>query len=154
GTNLLVPVRWFQLYWAAASVLLLVVARLAWVRGTDAGARTRIRIARDRWTMPVISTTVVAAIVLVATGAWVYYNTDVLNPYRTEFERGELRADYEKSFKKYLANPQPKVTGVRIAADIFPSEHRIVFKGTFDMKNKSGVAIPELYVNVMNTADI
>ena len=40
------PVFWFMLYWAAASVLLLVAARLFWVRGTDTGGKVRLRIAR------------------------------------------------------------------------------------------------------------
>ncbi|HEY4997788.1 MAG TPA: ABC transporter permease, partial [Usitatibacter sp.] len=48
------PIRWFQLYWGAASILLLVVARLFWVRGSDTGWVERLRIARARWTRPLL----------------------------------------------------------------------------------------------------
>src|SRR5258706_1563558 len=135
--HFLAAVRWFQLYWAAASVLLLVAARLFWVRGTEAHWKVRWAIARQRWTRPVAATTAIAAVVLVATGAWIFYNTNILNPYRNEWTREELRAQYEKAFKPLSAKPQPKIVGVKVAADIFPYEHRAQFKGTFTLKNKS-----------------
>src|SRR5205814_6548070 len=127
--------------WAAASVLLLVVARLLWVRGTDTTGKIRWQLARQRWTRPLAATTAVAALVFVATGAWIFYNTDVLNPYRNEFEREELRAQYEKMYKPLAAKPQPKIVAVRVGVDIFPHRHEIAFKGTYTLKNKSGGAI-------------
>jgi len=148
------PFRWFQLYWAAASVLLLVAARLLWVRGTDTEWRVRLRAAGQRWTRPLVATTAAAAIVFVATGAWIYYNTDVLNPYRSEFARGELVAEYEKMYKPLAAKPQPKVTAVRVDVDIYPHEHHIRFTGTYTLKNKSDAAIPELYLNVSEMAKV
>lgn len=152
--HLLGPVRWFQLYWTAASVLLLVVARLAWVRGSDTGWKQRWRIAVQRWTPPLLATSIAAATVFAATGGWIYYNTNVLNPYRTQFEQDELRAQYEKRYKPLLARPQPKIVAVRIEADIFPYRHRVRFGGTFTLKNKSGAAIPELYINVSPQAAV
>jgi hypothetical protein len=148
------PVRWLQLYWTAASVLLLVAARLFWVRGADTDWRIRWRIAGQRWTGPVVATTAVAAIVFVATGAWIYYNTDVLNTYRSEFARDELLAQYEKLYKPLASKPQPKVTAVRVDVDIYPYQHRIRFAGTYTLKNKGDAAIPELYLNVRESAKI
>jgi hypothetical protein len=150
--HLLAPVRWFQVYWGAASVLLLVVARLFWVRGTDTAWRVRVRIARARWTRPVAATAGVAAAVFVAVGAWIFYNTDVLRPYRSEFAEEELRAQYEKLFKPLESHPQPKVVAVRIDVDIHPAEHKVRFAGTYTLKNKSTAPIPELYVNVREAA--
>ena len=148
------PVRWFQLYWAAASVLLLVAAQLFWVRGSDSGLKVRARIARARWSGASLATAAVAGVVFVATGAWIFYNTNVLNPYRDEFAQEELRARYEKAYKPYAARPQPKLVGVRVAVDIYPHEHRIAFKGTDTLRNKSGAPVPELYVNLSETAEV
>ena len=148
------PVRWFQLYWAAASVLLLVVARLFWVRGADTGWKQRWRIAMQRWTPALVATSAAAAAVFAATGAWIYYNTNVLNPYRTRFENEELQAQYEKSYKRYLARPQPRIVGVRVDADIFPYRHHLRFTGTFTLRNKSGAAIPELYITLSPQAAV
>ncbi|HEY4997658.1 MAG TPA: hypothetical protein VII36_00870, partial [Usitatibacter sp.] len=101
---------------------------------------------------PLLAASAAAAFVFVATGAWIYYNTSVLRPYRSEFAQEELQAEYERLYKPLLAKPQPKIVGVRIAVDIFPHEHRIAFDGTYTLKNKSAVPIPELYVNVRESA--
>jgi len=142
------PVPWFVLYWGAASVLLLLAARLLWVRGTDTGWRVRLAIAAQRASRPVRATAAAALLVLAADGAWIYYNTDVLNRYRTEYAQDELRAQYEKSFKPYAARPQPKVTGVRIAVDLFPHRHRVRARATYTLRNKTAAPIDELYVTL------
>jgi hypothetical protein len=146
------PVWWYMGYGAAAALLLLVVARLAWVRGADTAARTRLRIARGRWTAPLVGTAGVALLAFGATGAWIYYNTNVLNPYRNQYAREALQAGYEKSFKALEARPQPKITAARVAVDIFPREQRVRFNGAYTLRNKSGSPIPELYLLVSETA--
>jgi ABC-2 type transport system permease protein len=148
------PMRWFQLYWLAASVLLLVAARLFWVRGADTDWKVRWRLAGRRWTRPLIATAAAAALVFAATGAWIFYNTNVLNPYRTEFTREGLSAEYEKRFKALAAKPQPKIVAVRVGVDIFPHEHHVRFKGAYTLRNKGGSAIPELYVGLLEEAQV
>jgi hypothetical protein len=148
------PRNWFLLYWLAASVLLLVAARLFWLRGNDTGWKVRARVAAGRWTLPLVGTTAASAIVFVATGAWIFYNTNILNPYRTEFQGEALRARYEKAYKAFEKKPQPKVVGVRVAVDIYPYEHRVALEGTYTLKNKSGAAVPELYVGLLETAEL
>jgi ABC-2 type transport system permease protein len=150
--HFLAAVGWFELYWAAASVLLLLLARLFWVRGTDTAWKVRLAIARARCTLPVRLTASAAALVFVATGAWIFYNTNVLHPYRSDFAEEELRAQYEKLFKPLLARPQPKIVAVRIDMDLHPYEHKVRFRGTYTLKNKTQAAIPELYVNVRESA--
>ena len=142
------PIPWFELYWAAACVLLLLAARLLWVRGTDTGWRARRAIARARITGPVAAAAAVSVVVLAADGAWLYYNTDILNHYRSEYAQDELRAQYEKLFKQYATRPQPKVTGVRIAVDLFPHQHRVEARASYTMRNKAGQPIGELYVTL------
>jgi hypothetical protein len=148
------PIRWFQLYWGAGAVLLLVVARLFWVRGADLDWKLRWRIARTRWTRPLVATAVTAFAVFVATGAWIFYNTDVLNTYRSEYQREALQAQYERLYKPFAARPQPKIVATRIAVDIFPYEHRVRFAGTHTVKNKARGAIEELYVGLPETARV
>jgi ABC-2 type transport system permease protein len=147
------PLFWFMAYWGAASVLMLVVARLAWVRGTDTG-EARWKIARARLTRPVLATTVVAGAAFIALGGWIAYNIMVLNPYRSEFDREELQAEYERKYKPYAGKPQPKVIASRVDVDIFPYEHHVRFRGTYKLQNKSGAPVPELYVGLLEMAQI
>ncbi len=146
--------RWLELYWGAASVLMLMAARVLWVRGVDTPLRARLRIARGRWSLPVMATTAAAAVVFVATGAWIFYNTNVLNVYRTEFARDELRANYEKTYKAYAEKPQPKIAAVTIATDIYPHEHRIRFRGSYKLTNKTGKPVSEIYLEIPEDAEI
>jgi len=147
------PLFWFMAYWGAASVLMLVVARLAWVRGTDTG-KARWKIARASLTRPVVATAVLAGAAFIAIGGWIAYNIMVLNPYRSEFAREELQAEYERKYKSYLGKPQPKVVASRVDVDIFPYEHHIRFRGTYKLENRTASPIPELYVGLLETAKI
>jgi len=151
--HFLAPLFWFMAYWAAASVLLLVVARLAWVRGTDTG-HARWKVARSRFTRPLVATAAVAGIAFVAIGGWIAYNVMVLNPYRSEFAREDLQADYERKYKSYLDKPQPKVVASRVNVDIFPYEHHVRFRGTYTLVNRTESPIPELYVGLLEMAQI
>ena len=148
------PVFTYMAYWGAASILLLVVARLFWVRGTDGGARVRLAIARSRFTRPLVATTAVSLLAFVALGAFIFYNTNVLNTYRNEFTREEVLAQYEKSYKQFENKPQPKVIASRVNADIYPYRHAVHFAGTYTLKNKTDVPISDLYVGLLELAKV
>ena len=56
-------------------------------------------IARSRFTPPVRVVTAVTVALATALGAWIFYNTNVLNHYETADDREALQADYEKRYK-------------------------------------------------------
>ncbi len=147
-------VRWFQAYWGACAVLLLTASSLLWVRGVDGGLKVRLALARSRLSAASKGILAAAATAMLATGIWIFYNTNILNTYRTQFTQDDLRATYEKQYKALEAKPQPKITGVKVAVDIYPHEHRIRFKGTYKLMNKSDAPIPEIYVLVNEAAKI
>ena len=71
---------WFRLYWGAFAVLLLVLAYALWVRGRDGGWRGRAGAAAARMTPGgVVDRRRRAAWRSSALGAWIFYNTHVLN---------------------------------------------------------------------------
>ena len=74
-------VLWFQTYWSFIAGCLFVVAYLGWVRGSESAWRVRLRTAasrlRGRAGMALAASIVCAA----ATGAFVFYNTNILNEY-------------------------------------------------------------------------
>jgi len=145
-------VRWFQLYWGGASLLLLVVARLAWVRGTDAEWKARLQRARSRWGLGTAAAVALGSIVFIATGAWIFYNTHILNPYEDENTQQAQRAEYEKLFKPFATHPQPKVVAVRVQADLRPHAHEVRFRGEFLLRNRNAQPVTELLVNLPEEA--
>ncbi len=145
--HFLPAVFWFRLYWAAFAVLLLVLAYALWVRGRDGGWRGRLRIAAGRMAGPAWSVAGAAGAVFVATGAWIYYNTHVLNAYVSRHDGRQLQADYERKYKSLDGAPQPKITAADVRADIFPYEQRARIAGTLTLVNKTGRPISDLYVH-------
>ena len=128
----------FDAYWAAAALLLAVAGYLFWVRGTTADWRGRVRIARRRFTVPVSIVTASSALAMAGLGSFIFYNTNILNPYLTAYDRQARQADYEKKYKPLAAAPQPKITAVEVAVDLYPGEQRVRMKGRYTLRNRTG----------------
>lgn len=138
---------WFDGYWACLAVVMLVVAALFWARGTDDAWRDRLREARARLHAPALVVLVLAALGFIGSGAWIYYNTNVLNTYRNSTAKTVQRADYEKKYAKYKDAPQPRITAVKAEVDIHPYQRRLDIRAHYTLVNKSTAPISELYVN-------
>jgi hypothetical protein len=134
----LLRVRIFEAYWAAAALLLAVAGYLFWVRGTTEDWKGRLALARRRFTPPVATVTAVGAVAMAALGGFIFWNTNVLNTYTTTFDQQQRQADYEKKYKALAADPQPKVTAVKVAVDLYPREQRVRMKGSYGLENRTG----------------
>ena len=60
---------------------------------------------------------VIVAVTKFALGAWIYYNTNVVNRYVPGDVAKRQQAEYEKLYRQYRDLPQPKITDVR--TDVF-----------------------------------
>jgi hypothetical protein len=138
--------RALQMYWGAGMLLAAILGYLAWTRGTTADVRGRLAIAGRRFTRPVAAATAVAAVAAIAAGSWVFWNTNVLNPYRTTNDLERRQADYEKKYKATADDPQPKITAVKLAVDLYPSEQRVRMRGTYGLENRSGRPVETVHL--------
>lgn len=139
---------WLRLYWGAAAVILATLAHLLWRRGTETRLLPRLRRvpARIKGVPGVILAA--ALLVFVGTGAFVFYNTNVLNEYRTR-DAGERRmADYEKKYLRYENVAQPSLTDVRLAIDLHPAERRMTVDGRYRFVNDTGAPVETLHVRL------
>ena len=143
--------RWFALYWTAVGALLLVAAHLFWVRGQETGVRWRLRLARRRLTRPLLGVTAGLAAIVIATGGWIFYNTNVLNHYESEDEGQDVQANYERRYKRFEWAPQPRLTAVTASVDIFPRTRELRLRGTYTLTNKTAAAIDSLHVDLLNS---
>lgn len=151
------PLFWFETYWLLLVATLLVVGHLLWVRGTDGGLRQRMHIARQRLGKPVAATLVLFFAAFVATGCYIYYNTNVLNEYRTTKDGEKNQAAFEKKYKQYENLPQPRITDVQADVDIHPERRAVDIRGKYTLVNKTNAPIAELHVladSSLDTVDI
>ena len=139
---------WFRLYWGAAAVVLLLIANLMWLRGTDTRFKLRLREARRRITG--WNTLLLAGAVLgfLGTGGFIYYNTHVLNEFVPGDEQERLAQVYEERYKQYEKLPQPRVTATELEVDIYPEERRVDLRGVMTLRNKTDEPIPALHVRL------
>lgn len=141
------PFVWFKLYWAAWALLLTAVAVLLWVRGREPGLRARLRQARTRFTGPVARVAGVAIVLIVGLGGFIFYNTNVLNEYRTRDEIGAPQAAYEKQYGRFADVPQPTITDAELRVEIYPDEPAVDLRGTYRLVNQTALAIDSIHVS-------
>ena len=153
------PWLWFKLYWAAWALLLVIVARLLWVRGRESGFGTRINIARLRFNRATAGIAALTFALIFTLGGFIFYNTNVLNEYITDDELVQRRADYEKVYGKYEGKPQPERTATKLSLEIYPEQRSATMRGTYRLVNRTSAPIdsihlePAFYVKTRVTFD-
>ncbi|HEX8126122.1 MAG TPA: ABC transporter permease subunit [Allosphingosinicella sp.] len=145
---------WFRLYWAAFAVLLLVASHLLWRRGTETRLRPRLRRAPRRLAGGPGIVAGLALATFVATGAWAYYNTNVLNTYEKSRDRDEYSAGYEKKYLKYEALPSPTISKVALNVALYPSDTRAVVDGSYVLSNLTSGPISDVHVRMPPGGDV
>jgi hypothetical protein len=138
----------FSVYWAAFSGLLIVAAHLLFRRGNPGSAKSQLALARGRFNGAVAGWAAALAVVFVGTGAWIFYNTNVLNEYVTSDQREQRQAEYEKAFKQFEDLPTPALVDLEMAIDIHPETRRLETRGTARMVNRQEAAIEVLHLTV------
>jgi len=140
------PFVWWKLYWTAVAVLMLIVADLLWVRGEETSANARLELARRRFVGPVRRATAGAGLAAIGLGAFVLYNTTVLNIYRSSKAERRIRVERERRYKRFEHAPQPKITGITLQVDLYPSKGDAVITGQYVLRNKTAVPIDSIHI--------
>ncbi len=140
------PFAWFSLYWLGLGLVLFSLAIVGSVRGVDTLLKTRVRLAGMRFARPVLIFTSAALVLFIATGSYIYYNTNVVNKYRTSDSREKNQAQYEKTLKKYARIPQLRIVETNLKLDIMPAERDFAAKGFYVLKNKTDQPISDIHL--------
>jgi ABC-type transport system involved in multi-copper enzyme maturation permease subunit len=142
------PLFWFNLYWGLAAGLLLCLAYAAWVRGHEPRWRQRWSEARVRLRGPLRTPLLLLLAGFLATGAFVFYNTNVLNEYVPSDAAVRRQAEYEKKYSRHRGLPQPRIAAMKSEVDIFPAERRAAIRGSYRLVNRSDAPIGALHVGI------
>jgi hypothetical protein len=139
---------WFHAYWGWFAALLLAFAVAFRVRGADATGAARLAQARARLRGGLRPLVAALAAGFVGSGAFVFYNTNVLNEYASSEDRLDAAARYERDYAKYKDLPQPRIRAVRADVDIDPHALTLAIRGTYRLENPHPAPIAELHVQL------
>jgi ABC-2 type transport system permease protein len=127
---------WFSLYWLLGSGLLVLASVLFARRGEE--TTRRFQEAKTRF-MPAPFFILASAFVL--TGAYIFYNTNILNRYETGSAGERRTAEYETLYKVRETLPQPKVTDVELTVALRPEQREADLSADMVLENKTTTPI-------------
>lgn len=140
------PWFWFKLYWVSWAILLGVLAKLLWVRGKNAGFGMRLRLVKNRFNRSTVFTALAATGLLLSTGGFIFYNTNILNGYSSASDIAEWKAGYEQQYSKYKNTPQPSLAKTSLQVDIYPNQKRIEISGTYRLVNTHESSLDSIHL--------
>ncbi len=140
------PWSWFHLYWSAWALMLLVGATLLWPRGRETAIRARLQQARARLHRGALGLTALGGVAMAGSGAFIFYNTNVLHVYRNSDAQVALAAEYERRFGAHANEVQPSIVSTRLEADLEPSARRATVRGSYQLRNRHQEPIRELHI--------
>jgi ABC-2 type transport system permease protein len=137
---------WFDLYWNAAAALLAVLAYALWPRGKDIRFRNRLARLPHRLSGSAGVALAIAFCAMVASGSYIYYNTNVENPYRTSLDDDRFKAAYERALSRFKRVPEPSIFDVKLNVAIDPHHARLVTTGSYRIQNRSPAALATVHI--------
>ncbi len=140
------PFNWYQLYWFAFSIILFSIAVIFSVRGSEAVMNMRWKTGKLRLTKPMLIFTIAVLCTFLFSGAYIYYNTRVINKFVKSDDQEDQQEEYEKTLKKYEFLAQPKITEVNLKVDIYPYDRNFTAEGYFWLKNKTNTPIKDIHI--------
>ncbi|MDB4949345.1 MAG: hypothetical protein JWM27_1994 [Gemmatimonadetes bacterium] len=136
---------WFMAYWTSFAVLLGFLTFALWRRGRAAPLIARISaVPRTLGRRGALGAAACVALFL-ATGAFVFHGTNVVNRYETDAARMDWKAAYEKAYRPFAAEPQPSIVGIRANVDLYPAERRYRIDGTYRLENRTGREVRDVW---------
>lgn len=139
---------WVNSYYTLIAIFFALLSNLLWVRGTETSIGVRWILFQQRLTSNSQIALAASVVVIAALGGFIFYNTDVLNSYTTKSAAETNQAEYERRYKPYEKLPLPKITDVKVWADIFPDRRAFTLKGEYIIKNKTSVPVDSLVVRI------
>ena len=137
---------WFRAYWSACAVILAVLAYALWTRGVGSPLRQRLAAVPRRLSGTPAVIASVAALAMAGLGGWIFYNTNVLNEYRTAIDVERDQAEYEKTLIGFESVPQPRITDVKLTVELYPEEPRAVTRGEYVIQNRTDAPLEVVHV--------
>jgi ABC-2 type transport system permease protein len=138
---------WYQLYWSLFCVFLILLVFALGGPSLPSSIKNRFSFAKRHLRSPLGLAAGIAGIAWVATGAFIFYNTNYLNKYERIPTTEQRAADSEKTLTNFENLTQPKVVSVDAKIDLFPQQRLGKFAGTYRLKNQTKESIHQIFVH-------
>ncbi len=136
---------WFEFYWSAFALILAVCAFALWRRGTATALRPRLAAFPRRMHGGALALLVIGVVAWAGSGAFIFYNTNILNHYRTQPDRERLQADAEKELLQFEKITVPRIIGATLNVQLYPNQVRAVTTGSYRIINRSDAPIDQVH---------
>jgi hypothetical protein len=140
-----VAFHWFMLLWLLIGFAAAVVASSMW-RRSGRSICERLALARHSK----LAAALLIPIVIV--GAWIYYNTDVLNRNESAAQVNDWKAAYEKTYGRFAKTPRPRIAEIDVAFDLMPERQSVRAHGTYRLINSTNGPLSMLLVSLRRDA--
>ncbi len=149
--------HWYMLYWSALALVMCVLSYGMWQRGPVSTLRERIRLVRYQIGGKGMMTIGLSLAVFVGSGAYIHYNTRVLNQFVGVDDFRDLQAEYEKEYAQYKNDNNPFIIAVDADIAIYPEQRRIEASAQIEVQNRGNKPIKRFLVSMprfANNADL
>ncbi len=136
--------RLLELYWAGLALMLLAAAIVLWPRGVNAELRSRLALARQNLSLPVLGAFGAGLLVFAGAGALLWYELEVAGNYSTAHAAEARRAAYETRYRRFAQLAQPELAAVDLQVDLHPRSRILGVQGHYQFENRSGKPISDL----------
>ncbi|WP_109301005.1 M1 family aminopeptidase [Aquimarina sp. AU474] len=144
--HFLKPYLWIKAYWLIFGIILLITSALIMVRGTETSLWKRVKTIKNQITNPILYFGISSITIFLVIGIYIFYNTNILNTYWTNSQEQNFRVNYEKTLKPLEYIPQPQITNVSLAVELYPKTRSYEIKGMYTLKNTTNEQISEIHI--------
>ena len=145
-------VTWFNVYWILGAILVCFIAFAYYVRGKELGFKVRTikakkTLGQNKWAL------LTTCVLFISVGAFIYYNTLILNKVTSNNESEQNAKNYELSYKKYDGATQPTIYKMDYTIDLEPDQRNMLVEIKTGITNKSNTPITEFYFTLPTLSD-
>jgi hypothetical protein len=147
-------VFWFSTYWMLFGLLILTLSGIIWNRGAKKSFKERLNSVKSNTSRAYSIIVSSIGLLFILTAAFVFYNTQILNSYKSNDKYEELAVSYEKDYKKFKNLPFPKIIEAKYNIDIFPSQKTADVLALLTVTNNKKVPIDSILLNVNKRSNL
>jgi ABC-2 type transport system permease protein len=140
---------WFlyKAYWLSIMLVLCLLGLTIYARGKEKGIKARFNLSKSSFDAVHKFAVAFCFLFAIASGVFIYYNTNILHQYLTPKEQEKEMAAFEKKYKVFEKTAQLRIVESRLNVDIYPETRNVQANGFYWLKNKHQQPVDTLFIN-------